>query len=225
MKYKAVLFDLFETLITEWGHEKYTKSRMCTDLGVDKDRFNIYWEEKEQDRYLGNIDFEESVIYACSKCNKDIDRSTMSRIVEKRKETKAKCFEYIHPDVFKLLTTIRANGLKTAMVSNCSPEEVEVLKDSELYKYFDEIVLSCEVHMKKPDPCIYAEAAGRLGFDPEECFFVGDGGSSELEGAQAVGMKAVQAKWYTDRHPVKRESKDGFLVAEEPLEIIKYIQS
>ena len=79
MKYKAVIFDLFETLITE-----------CADLGIDKDRFNIYWEEKEQDRYLGNIDFEESVIYACSKCDKNIDRSTMSRIVEKRKETKAR---------------------------------------------------------------------------------------------------------------------------------------
>ena len=25
MKYKAVIFDLFETLISEWGHEKYTK--------------------------------------------------------------------------------------------------------------------------------------------------------------------------------------------------------
>lgn len=25
MEYKAVIFDLFETLITEWEHEKYTK--------------------------------------------------------------------------------------------------------------------------------------------------------------------------------------------------------
>ncbi len=26
--FKAVVFDLFETLITEWGHEKYTKRKM-----------------------------------------------------------------------------------------------------------------------------------------------------------------------------------------------------
>ncbi len=40
--FKAVVFDLFETLITEWGHEKYTKSKMCADLGVDKDLFAVF---------------------------------------------------------------------------------------------------------------------------------------------------------------------------------------
>ena len=50
--FKAVIFDLFETLITEWGHEKYTKRQMCADLGVDKDRFNVFWKEKEEDRYI-----------------------------------------------------------------------------------------------------------------------------------------------------------------------------
>ncbi len=225
MKYKAAVFDLFETLITEWGHEKYTKSRMCADLGVDKESFDIYWEEKEQDRYLGNIDFEESITYACSKCNKSIDKETLRRIVEKRTETKSKCFDFVDPEVFELLTAIRNAGMKTAIVSNCSPEEVGVLKSSEIYKYFDEIVLSCEVHMKKPDPCIYEEAADRLGVAPQECIFIGDGGSHELEGARSVGMEAVQAKWYTDRHPVKRESKDGFLVAERPSEVMKYIRN
>lgn len=223
MMYKAAVFDLFETLITEWGHEKYTKSKISADLGIDKDQFNIYWEEKEQERYLGDIDFEGSINYVCSKCSKSIDKATMSRIVEKRTETKSKCFEYINPDVFKLLATVRNAGMKTAIISNCTSEEVEVLNSSEIYKYFDEIVLSCDVHMKKPDPCIYKEAAGRLGADPEECIFVGDGGSNELEGARDVGMKAVQAKWYTNQYPIKRESKDGFLVAEEPMELIKYI--
>lgn len=32
MEYTAVIFDLFETLITEWGHKKYTKREMCSDL-------------------------------------------------------------------------------------------------------------------------------------------------------------------------------------------------
>ena len=224
MKYKAAVFDLFETLITEWGHEKYTKSKMCADLGVEKDRFDIYWEEKEQDRYLGIIDFEDSILYACSQCNKDIDNATLKRVLEKRTETKSKCFEFIHPDVFELLTAIRNSGMKTAIVSNCSPEEVGVMKSSEISRYFDEIVLSCEVHMKKPDRCIYEEAAKRLGVALEECIFIGDGGSSELEGARDAGMTAVQAKWYTDQHPVKRESKAGFLVAEKPLEVMDHIR-
>ena len=43
-KYKAVVFDLFETLVTEWGHEKYTKRLMCKDLGVDIDSFSAIFQ-------------------------------------------------------------------------------------------------------------------------------------------------------------------------------------
>ena len=52
MRTKAVLFDLFETLMTEWGHKKYTKSEMSSDLGVDQALFNQCWDENEQKRYL-----------------------------------------------------------------------------------------------------------------------------------------------------------------------------
>lgn len=94
----------------------------------------------------------------------------------------------------------------------------------EIYRYFDEVVLSYEVHMKKPDSCIYEDASKRLGVDLGECIFVGDGGSNELEGAKNVGMKAIQAKWYTNLHPRKRDNISGFLVAEEPMDIMKHVE-
>ena len=64
----------------------------------------------------------------------------------------------------------------------------------------------------------------RLGVDISECIFVGDGGSSELVGARKVGMKAIQAKWYTNKHPQKRENIEDFQVAEEPLDIIMCVE-
>lgn len=224
MQYKAVVFDLFETLITEWGHKKYTKNEMCADLGVERAEFDVFWDEKEQDRYIGSMSFEDSILYVCEKCGKNVDTSTISDIIDKRIKTKSVCFEYVYPEVFQLLKTLREMGLQTAIISNCSSEEVNVLKESEIYKYFDEVILSYEVHMKKPDSCIYEEASKRLGVCLEECIFVGDGGSNELVGAKNVGMKAIQAKWYTNHHPRKRENIEGFLVAEEPLEILQYIK-
>ena len=224
MKYKVVIFDLFETLVTEWGHKKYTKSEMCAELGIEKEKFDIYWEEKENDRYIGKLSFEESILYVCQKCEKDIDNSILSDIKDKRIKTKSVCFEYIIPEVFQLLCNLREIGLKTAIISNCSSEEVLMLTESKIYEYFDEVILSYEVHMKKPDPCIYEEAAKRLGVATSECVFVGDGGSSELVGAKKVGMKAVQAKWYTNQHPYKRENIDDFLIGEEPLDIMQYIE-
>ena len=197
---------------------------MCADFGVERAEFDVFWDEKEQDRYIGSMSFEDSILYVCEKCGKNVDTSTISDIIDKRIKTKSVCFEYVYPEVFQLLKTLREMGLQTAIISNCSSEEVNVLKESEIYKYFDEVILSYEVHMKKPDSCIYEEASKRSGVCLEECIFVGDGGSNELVGAKNVGMKAIQAKWYTNHHPRKRENIEGFLVAEEPLEIIKYIE-
>ena len=223
MKYKAVIFDLFETLITEWGHKKYTKNEMCSDLGIEREKFDLYWDEKEGERYLGTISFEDSILYVCKNCGKQIDDSTLVDITEKRIKTKSTCFEYVTPDVFQLLSNLKAKGLQLAIISNCSSEEVKVIKQSKIYQYFDQVILSFEVKMQKPDSRIYKEAANLLGVAVNECIFVGDGGSNELEGARIAGMKAIQAKWYTNQHPLRRESMAGFLTAEEPLEILQYI--
>ena len=222
-RFKAVIFDLFETLITEWGHEKYTKRKMCADLGVDKDCFDPFWNEKGEDRYLGKIDFEGSILYAGSRMGVEIDAETLALVLRKRMAAKAASFDHILPEVFDMLNALRDRGLKTAIVSNCSSEEVQVLRESELYRYFDEVILSYEVGMKKPDLPIYEEAVSRLGVKAEDCLFVGDGGSDELPGARNAGMTALQAKWYTNQFPQKRETIGDFPVAEEPLEVLKLL--
>jgi putative hydrolase of the HAD superfamily len=56
----------------------------------------------------------------------------------------------------------------------------------------DATVFSVEVGRCKPDPLIYLEACRRLRVAPQECLYVGDGGSRELTGAAAVGMTAVR---------------------------------
>ena len=197
---------------------------MCADLGIERAEFDVFWDEKEQDRYIGSISFEDSILYVGKKCNKQVDNTTISNIIDKRIKTKSVCFERVHPEVFQLVRTLREMGLQTAIISNCSSKEVKVLKKSEIYKYFDEVVLSYEVHMKKPDSCIYEEASKRLGVELGECIFVGDGGSNELVGARNVGMKAIQAKWYTNQYPKKSDNIKGFIVAEEPLDILKHIE-
>lgn len=223
MQYKAVIFDLFETLITEWGHKKYTKNELCADLNIRRDDFDTYWNEKASAQYLGTITFQESLHYVCEKCGRTVTPAQIETITAKRIQTKSDCFDYILPEVLDLLEQIKVMGLKTAIVSNCSSEEVEILRESKLCDYFDEIILSYEVHMKKPDTCIYEEAAKRLGVSNCECLFVGDGGSNELSGAENAGMKPIQAKWYTNRYPQKRENIEDFLRAEYPMDVVNII--
>ena len=150
MERKAVIFDLFETLITEWGHKKYTKNEMCADLGLERGRFDAYWDEKEAERYIGEISFPESILYVCGKCGKPVDDSTLSLIIRKRTETKSLCFEHVHPDVYGLLDRLKAAGYKLAIVSNCSSEEVTVIRQSRIYGYFHQVILSYEAKLRKP---------------------------------------------------------------------------
>lgn len=56
------------------------------------------------------------------------------------------------------------------------------------------------------------------------CLYVGDGGSNELEAAEMVGMKAVQAVWYLKENtcqPSKRKAE--FRQLETPLDILNII--
>ena len=59
---------------------------------------------------------------------------------------------------------------------------------------------------------------------PEECLYIGDGGSFELETAKSLGMHPLQAAWYLKdgvNQPAKR--KKEFLQAESPLDVIAEI--
>lgn len=55
----------------------------------------------------------------------------------------------------------------------------------------DVVAFSCELGVRKPDPEIYLAATRRLNVQPDECVFVGDGGSNELYGAHELGMAAT----------------------------------
>ena len=62
---------------------------------------------------------------------------------------------------------------------------------------FDEIVISCEIHMIKPDPAIFHYTLDKLRIDPQEAIFIDDR-SVNVEGAQALGMHAFQFSNRTD---------------------------
>jgi putative hydrolase of the HAD superfamily len=55
---------------------------------------------------------------------------------------------------------------------------------------FDEIVISGEVGLHKPEPAIFELACERVGFEPGECVFVDDL-RENCAGAEAVGITAI----------------------------------
>lgn len=60
-----------------------TKNEMCSDLGVERAQFDRYWDEKEQDRYIGRISFTDSLPYVCGKCGKPVDDPTFPQLLKR----------------------------------------------------------------------------------------------------------------------------------------------
>jgi putative hydrolase of the HAD superfamily len=100
-------------------------------------------------------------------------------------------FEGMRPDeeMVAAVRSLRAGGVRTGLVSNSWSTEHY---DRELLaEIFDDVVISGEVKLNKPEPEIYLLAAERLGVEPQACVFVDDL-RENCEGAEAVGMRAIR---------------------------------
>jgi putative hydrolase of the HAD superfamily len=123
-----------------------------------------------------------------------------------------------------MLSTLKENGLKLGLISNCFSEEADVIRRSELFQYFDTNYLSYEQGIQKPEVEIFQRCMDGFSVEAKECIYVGDGGSEELETARKLGMKALQAAWYLQEgttQPSKR--KHDFIQLEQPLEVLKFV--
>lgn len=101
-----------------------------------------------------------------------------------------------------LLTYIKElrRNYKTAILSNVISGGLEVrFSKEELADCFDVVISSGDVGYIKPEKEIYVMCAQKLGVDVGECVFVDDR-SKHCEGAQAIGMQAIQ---YRDLEQLK----------------------
>lgn len=79
---------------------------------------------------------------------------------------------------------------KIGLLSNVAKDRTKELFTDADIALFDDIVLSFQVGLAKPDPQIFMMAAERLGVEPDECVFVDDL-SKYLLGAESIGMSTV----------------------------------
>ncbi|MCX6724430.1 MAG: HAD family phosphatase [Candidatus Staskawiczbacteria bacterium] len=113
----------------------------------------------------------------CAKTAKDIYRKT---------------FVFIQETV-DLVKKLRAMGIRVVVLSNIFKFEADVIRENKGYDEFEDVILSYEVGMKKPEMDIYQLAVEKLKVKPEECIFIDDKEKNLLP-AKELGMKTVLAK-------------------------------
>lgn len=79
---------------------------------------------------------------------------------------------------------------RTALISNAWSDLREFVARQQIADAFDEMIISAEVGIMKPDPRIYRLALERLGVAPQEAVFLDDM-MENLDAARALGMHTI----------------------------------
>ena len=179
MRVKAVVFDLWETLI-DWDREANAQLNVDLESLVGGD-FRERWQGSTA-KYNGPI--------RAALAEAGVRDEHMDDVCALRREYLRKCLAP-RAGAVDTLRRLHADGIKVGLITVCS-EDIETLwPESEFAGLFDAEVFSSSFGASKPDPRIYLACCEQLGVEPRDAVFVGDGANDELAGAQRVGMEAI----------------------------------
>jgi putative hydrolase of the HAD superfamily len=206
MKYQAVIFDLYGTLVDIFDPAGYYSvlREMISILGAPYNEFVKLWQSTAEKRATGAFrTLEENLVYICRELNVPVKSSQIALARWTR-------FDYIalslapKPGALETLAQLKTNHYKVGLISNCSGEPPVIWPDTPFAPFFDAAIFSSTSGLQKPDLRIYLLATDKLAVKPEDCLYIGDGDGNELTGAAGVGMHPVLI-----RNPV--EESDGAL--------------
>jgi putative hydrolase of the HAD superfamily len=212
---KAVLFDLFHTLVCVPSPASLSEPSVAEILGVPSAEWlHHFYEADTHGRALGHVvDAFEAMRLVANSIDPTIPDERIRRAVAMRQ----RCFELglveVEPLILDSLDRLRAAGIRTGLVSDAAADDVESWDRSPLVARLDAVVFSYQVGIRKPDARIYQMALDALGTSPSDALFVGDGGSNEHRGARDLGMRTVlvtrlASHWSSDILDARRPYAD-----------------
>ena len=188
--YKVILFDLFHTLV-DVGRAPEASGRYTADiLGVSREAWNGACFSEAHD--ICSPTCQRDVIRALAhSLDPSIPESLISEAAAERQQRFDHALLQVEQEVLEVLQALRDSGLRLALLSNASTDEVSAWPRSPLAPLFEKAFFSWECGAAKPQPQFYRHALDTLKVTAAQTLFVGDGGSDEHPGAQAMGIDNV----------------------------------
>jgi putative hydrolase of the HAD superfamily len=183
MRYRAVIYDLWDTLV-DWPIEEAREltRRVAEHVGLDDAAFMQRWHDNYHRRETGPL---AAAYEALGVPDEHISAHVAARHDLARRSLVPRA------GVIDTLDALRDRGFKLGLISVCSEEVPVAWRETPLASRFDATTFSSECGVMKPEPEIYLRTARVLGIEPAETLYVGDGANDELEGARRVGMTPV----------------------------------
>ena len=204
MQIKGVFFDLYGTLLmygdlttawTEWQRAFYERLLEC-GLTLPETSFALhcddFFERPEPQFPEDHLTVLERRIKALSielgltLNNNELEKTAVA-IVNAWQQ-----YVSLDPDTLPVLHALKAQK-SLALISNFDhpPYVHSLLSALGLAEYFDSIVISGDVGVKKPDPRIFSFALQQTQLQPHEVVYVGDS-TVDVQGARAAGMCPIR---------------------------------
>ena len=205
MKIKAVLFDLYGTLVGFEPSRFVIQSQVAkkydlflTEAGVSKgyflaDKFmaeqnavnpirSMSIVEKEEffaryEQLVLSGDGLEVELSLCKKIFKELQNISYSMV--------------LYEDVIPTLNSLRKLNLKLGLISNMDKSGSEILDEFNLSSYMDVCITSKEAKVEKPDSKIFNMALSKLDIDATNSIYIGDQILSDIEGAKNSKMLPI----------------------------------
>lgn len=236
----AVLFDLFETLVTEgpsWTSRERDGARSwklvaAEQLGVPESTFASGWNSLKGKRMTSVIPYEDVLVEICHQSGVVADLEVVAALANERLTAKAACFSDVDEQVLEMLDDLLALDVPIAILSNCSGEEVEAIAASPIGARIRHRFFSYDLGHAKPSLSAYRLACGQLGVPAEGFYFVGVGSFDELIGARAAGLTPIWATWFMCQWPTKTAlrheaamTRQTFQRAKRPADVTTTVRS
>lgn len=185
MTIKAIIFDLGGVLL-DWNplalYQKHFPNLSSDEIRAFFSEVNFSAWNLEQDR---GRSFDEGVAELSARFP---HRAALIRAYH---EHWPDCIGGAIDGTVRILEQFSGNGLKMVGLTNFSSEKLALTRPKfPFFRHFDDVIVSSEVKLIKPDPAIYRLTLERIGCRAEECVFVDDS-LPNIEMARQLGFHAI----------------------------------
>jgi putative hydrolase of the HAD superfamily len=222
---KGAIFDLGETLmhltvtweqVREWRIQAIhsaLKEQGAETSSAEVRRKWLRLHEEESDyaaRTFEEIEIQESFLKLFDRLRvKPEQRPSMDELVKRFFALEAESW-VILPGVPQMLQQVRDLRLKMGLLSNARNDWAvkEIMNQLGLTPYFDVILTSAALGIRKPRPEPFLEMLKLLGVRADEAVMVGNSLEADVAGARPLGMRTILVKFgnHPDELPLHLEA-------------------